>query len=86
MRTARIALLLLALSQPALAHHTRDHMLFAPTPVPAPALAPVASPAPPESGGQFWFALGPFFALVLIGIVRWQRQRRRAAEPESRSE
>lgn len=65
--------LLLALAAPVAAHHTKEHVLGAP-------YAPdsVAPAAPDETGGHgFWWALGPFFVLAAVGVLRWGYRRHR---------
>lgn len=64
-----LIILLFILALPANAHHTREHVLGAPTPPPA-VTAPVA---PEESGGRrLLWAFGPFFLLVTVGVFRWR--------------
>ncbi len=57
-------IVLFALSMPAAAHHTKEHML-------QPPVAIATAPAPEETGMQLWYALGPFFLLVAVGLARW---------------
>jgi hypothetical protein len=67
-------ILLFILAIPANAHHTKEHVLGAPSPPPA-VVTPVA---PDDSGGnRLLWALGPFFALVAIGVLRWGYHRHR---------
>jgi hypothetical protein len=69
-----ILVLLFIFAIPANAHHTKEHVLGAPSPPPA-VVTPVA---PDESGGsRLLWALGPFFALVAIGVLRWGYRRHR---------
>jgi len=67
-------ILLLVFAIPAHAHHTKEHVLGAPSPPPA-----VITPAPAdETGGRgLWLALGPFFALAALGALRWGYRRHR---------
>lgn len=61
-------ILLFVFTIPAHAHHTKEHVLGAPSPPPA-ATTPVA---PVATGGHgMWLALGPFFALAALGALRW---------------
>ncbi len=65
-----ILLILLSLSAPAAAHHTKEHVLQPPA---------AAPPAPvEESGSQPWYVLGPFFLLATLGFVRWGLKHRAA--------
>lgn len=69
-----ILVLLFIFAIPANAHHTREHVLGAPSP-PATVVTPVA---PDESGGsRLLWALGPFFLLVAVGALRWGYRRHR---------
>ncbi len=63
-------IVLFALSTPATAHHTKEHVLQPPT--------AATAPAPDETGMQLWYALGPFFLLVALGLVRWGLKHRAA--------
>lgn len=68
MRRVILTLLFFLFAAPASAHHTREHILGAPSP-PATVTAPVT---PEETGGnRLLWALGPFFLLVAIGALRW---------------
>lgn len=63
-----LLVLLFVFAPPANAHHTKEHVLGAPSPPPA-VVMPVA---PDESGGiRLLWTLGPFFVLVAIGVLRW---------------
>jgi hypothetical protein len=63
-----IFVLLFIVAMPANAHHTKEHVLGAPSPLPA----IVTSVTPEESGSsRLLWALGPFFLLVTIGVFRW---------------
>lgn len=65
--------LFLFLALPVQAHHTKEHVLGAPQ-------TPVIAPNPEtttSSGTNFWFALGPFFALAALGALRWGYRRHR---------
>lgn len=65
--------LFLFLALPAQAHHTKEHVLGAPSPPVV--TAPVA---PDKTEGQgLWWALGPFFALAALGALRWGYRRHR---------
>jgi hypothetical protein len=69
-----VLVLLFILAIPANAHHTKEHVLGAPAPPPA-IVTPVV---PEESGGsRLLWALGPFFALVALGVLRWGYRHRR---------
>jgi hypothetical protein len=59
---------------PAHAHHTKEHVLGAPSPPPA-AITP--APADETNGRGLWLALGPFFALAALGALRWGYRRHR---------
>ena len=76
-RVLSFSLLLLAL--PAQAHHTKDHVLGAPPPAVS---APAPEPAAP-SASKFWLALGPFFLLAGIGVIRWGYRRRHDRNPNA---
>lgn len=74
MRRALFIILLFILALPVHAHHTKEHMLGAPSPPPA-----VVTPVAPDDAGSsrlFW-ALGPFFFLVAVGVLRWGYRHRR---------
>lgn len=81
MNLRALLLLLLLLTLPAQAHHTKEHVLGAP-PVAEVAPTPQATP----SNTNFWLALGPFFVLVGVGVVRWgYRHRRERATKNTRA-
>ena len=61
--------LLLALAAPVAAHHTKEHVLGAPSPPPM--AATVTSKTSDAGGRGLWLALGPFFALAALGALRW---------------
>ncbi len=63
---------LLFAALPVQAHHTKEHVLGAP---PVPEVAPMPQATP--SNTNFWLALGPFFVLVGVGVVRWGYRHRR---------
>jgi len=69
-----LLILLLVFAIPAHAHHTKEHVLGAPSPPPV-----AVTPAPAgETGGRgLWLALGPFFALAALGALRWGYRRHR---------
>jgi hypothetical protein len=69
-----ILVLLFIFAIPANAHHTREHVLGAPSPPPA-VVTPVAPDA--SGGSRILWALGPFFALAAIGMLRWGYRRHR---------
>jgi len=71
MRIAMLVFLLL-LTGAASAHHTKDHILGAPTP-PEPIAANVAQEG---NDGASWLALGPFALLATLGALRWGYRRR----------
>lgn len=72
-RTLMILLFVLAL--PAQAHHTKEHVLGAPSPPPPVVTAPAT---PDDAGGnRLLWALGPFFLLVAVGAWRWGYRRHR---------
>ncbi len=54
---------LLVLSAPVTAHHTKEHVLQPPVVTSLPTAA--------ETDSRLWYALGPFFLLVAFGFVRW---------------
>lgn len=62
-----ILVLMFIFAIPAHAHHTREHVLGAPAPL------PVVTPAVPDDAGgsRLLWALGPFFLLVAVGALRW---------------
>ncbi len=64
MRRLFALLILLSLSAPAAAHHTKEHVLQPPAVATLP-------PASAESASRLWYALGPFFLLAAIGFARW---------------
>lgn len=69
-----LIILFFVLALPANAHHTKEHVLGAPSP-PAVAIAPTT---PDESdGSRLLWALGPFFLLVAVGLFRWSYRHRR---------
>lgn len=76
-----LMILFLALALPAHAHHTREHVLGAPTPPPA-----VTAPAAPDDAGgdRLLWALGPFFLLVAVGALRWGYRHHRDGKDKNR--
>ena len=69
-----LLILLFVFAIPAYAHHTKEHVLGAPSPPPA-AITPTAAD---ETGGHgLWWALGPFFTLTALGALRWGYRRHR---------
>ena len=66
--------LFLVFAIPVHAHHTKEHVLGAPSPPPA-AITP--APADETGGHGLWLALGPFFALAALGALRWGYRRHR---------
>ncbi len=79
MRRAMFVLLFI-FAIPANAHHTKEHVLGAPSP------PPVATtlPAPDDTGsGRLLWALGPFFVLVAIGVLRWGYRHHRDGKNKS---
>jgi len=75
-----LLILLFAFAIPAHAHHTKEHVLGAPSPPPA-----IITPAPAdETGGRgLWLALGPFFALAALGALRWGYRRHREGKTKN---
>lgn len=69
-------LVLLALSAPVAAHHTKEHVLQPPIPV-----VPTATSPSTETDYRLWYALGPFFLLAAIGFARWGLKHRAARRP-----
>ncbi len=69
-----LLILLFVFAIPAHAHHTKEHVLGAPSP---PAAATVTPKAPDDNGRGLWLALGPFFALAALGALRWGYRRHR---------
>lgn len=69
-----LMVLLFVLALPAQAHHTREHVLGAPSPPPA---ATVPAVLEDSGGNRLLWALGPFFALVAVGALRWGYRRHR---------
>lgn len=62
-------LVLLSLSAPVAAHHTKEHVLQPPV---------VTAPPAADTDVRLWYALGPFFLLAAIGFVRWGLKHRAA--------
>lgn len=79
----RIAMLvfLIILTGAVSAHHTRDHILGAPTP-PEPMAANVAQEG---NNGASWLALGPIALLVTLGALRWGYRRRQDKNKNARN-
>jgi hypothetical protein len=67
-----LLILLFVFAIPARAHHTKEHVLGAPSP---PTTATVTPKAPDDDGRGLWLALGPFFALAALGALRWGYRR-----------
>ena len=72
-----LLILLFVFAIPARAHHTKEHVLGAPSPPPA-AITP--TPADETGGRGLWLALGPFFALAALGALRWGYRRHRESK------
>ena len=64
----------LFIALPVQAHHTKEHVLGAPQ---APVIAPNPPATTPPAGANSWLALGPFFALAGLGVIRWGYRHRR---------
>lgn len=64
MKVRAVFFLFLLLTLPAEAHHTKEHILGAPS-------APVVTAPADAAGLGAWWALGPFFALAILGVLRW---------------
>jgi len=76
-----LLILLFVFAIPAHAHHTKEHVLGAPSPPPA-AITP--APADETGGRGLWLALGPFFALATLGALRWGYRRHREDKDKSK--
>ena len=71
---------MLLLTGAASAHHTKDHILGAPTP-PEPIAANVAQDGNDDAS---WLALGPFAVLATLGALRWGYRRRQDKNKNAR--
>ncbi len=78
-RHALALLVLPMLSGPVAAHHTKEHLLQPPT-----HSSPASVRKNVAASDDFWYALGPFFLLAAIGLVRWKLKDRDA--PHARTE
>ncbi len=65
-----VILCCLLLSQPALAHHTKDHMMLAED-----AKQVIATTHEGVSGGWVWLAWATVTIILLLGFVRWWNSR-----------